>query len=181
MKCVNPQQSSRNLLSEIRQRLRQRFIFEVKADLAVQKFKQNDNNFDIAYYRFSSHSQNEVSIDQQRRKDLTDAIEAEHVRSALFEDEHSIQAYFNKYLHADFGNPETRDTILEYLVDKIYVYDDRLVITSWYSEDNREIPFDILDCESDSGEDTGSDSRQLHSPLAFWKIPESLFSGSLCM
>ena len=68
MKCVNPQQSSRNLLSEIRQRLRQRFIFEVKADLAVQKFKQNDNNFAIAYYRFSSHSQNEASIDQQREQ-----------------------------------------------------------------------------------------------------------------
>ena len=31
-----------------------------------KKFKQNDNNLAIAYYRFSSHSQNEASIDQQR-------------------------------------------------------------------------------------------------------------------
>lgn len=36
--------------------------------MAVQKFKQNDNNFAIAYYRFSSHSQNEASIDQQREQ-----------------------------------------------------------------------------------------------------------------
>lgn len=31
-----------------------------------KKFKRNDNNLAIAYYRFSSHSQNEASIDQQR-------------------------------------------------------------------------------------------------------------------
>ena len=32
------------------------------------KFTQNDNNNAIAYYRFSSHSQNEASIDQQREQ-----------------------------------------------------------------------------------------------------------------
>ena len=32
----------------------------------TKKFVQNDNNLAIAYYRFSSHSQNEASIDQQR-------------------------------------------------------------------------------------------------------------------
>ncbi len=31
-----------------------------------KKFKQNDNNLAIAYYRFSSHSQNDASIDQQK-------------------------------------------------------------------------------------------------------------------
>lgn len=30
-----------------------------------KKFKQNDNNLAIAYYRYSSHSQNEASIEQQ--------------------------------------------------------------------------------------------------------------------
>lgn len=33
-----------------------------------KKFIQNDNNNAIAYYRFSSHSQNEASIDQQREQ-----------------------------------------------------------------------------------------------------------------
>lgn len=31
-----------------------------------KKFKRNDNNLAIAYYRFSSHSQNDASIDQQK-------------------------------------------------------------------------------------------------------------------
>ena len=34
--------------------------------MAKKKIKRNDNNLAIAYYRFSSHSQNEASIDQQR-------------------------------------------------------------------------------------------------------------------
>ena len=34
--------------------------------MARKKTKRNDNNLAIAYYRFSSHSQNEASIDQQR-------------------------------------------------------------------------------------------------------------------
>ncbi|MEI6629013.1 MAG: recombinase family protein [Alphaproteobacteria bacterium] len=33
-----------------------------------KKFIQNDNNLAIAYYRYSSHSQNEASIDQQRKE-----------------------------------------------------------------------------------------------------------------
>ena len=31
-----------------------------------KRFAPNDNNLAIAYYRFSSHSQNDASIDQQR-------------------------------------------------------------------------------------------------------------------
>lgn len=34
--------------------------------MAPKKPLYNDNNMAIAYYRFSSHSQNEASIDQQR-------------------------------------------------------------------------------------------------------------------
>ena len=34
--------------------------------LARKKSKLNDNNLAIAYYRYSSHSQNEASIEQQR-------------------------------------------------------------------------------------------------------------------
>ena len=62
----------------------------------------------------------------------------------LIEDEHTIKAYFEKFLHADFDNPETRDQVLEYFVDKIYLTDDGLVVTSWYSEDRTEVTWDML-------------------------------------
>ena len=73
-----------------------------------------------------------------------EAIEAENIRAALCEDEHTIKAYFEKFLHADFDNPETRDQVLEYFVDKIYLTDDGLVVTSWYSEDRTEVTWDML-------------------------------------
>ena len=76
---------------------------------------------------------------EEQRRALNEAIEAENVRAALCEDEHSIRAYFEKFLHADLDNPETRDRVLEYFVDKIYLTYDGLMMTSWYSEDRTEV------------------------------------------
>lgn len=84
---------------------------------------------------------------EEQRASLQDAIQAETVRASLCEDQHSIQAYWDNFLHADFDNPETRSMILEYFVDKIYLYDDKIIITSWYSNDKTEIAWDILNDE----------------------------------
>ncbi|MBS5683286.1 MAG: hypothetical protein KHW81_02530 [[Clostridium] innocuum] len=81
---------------------------------------------------------------QEQKNALTEAIEAENIRQVLYEDEHSIKAYFDKYMYAEFDNVETRDMILEYFVDKIHLYNDKIVITSWFSEDNREVPLEVL-------------------------------------
>ena len=81
---------------------------------------------------------------EEQKTALDEAIQAEHVRAALFEDDHSIRAYFDKFMRADFDNPETRDAVMEYFVDKIYLYDDKLVATFFYSEDRTEISWDEL-------------------------------------
>ena len=62
----------------------------------------------------------------------------EHVRVSLCEDRHSIQAYFDKFLHADVNDPEIRDQVFEYFVDKVYLYDDKLVVSMWFSEDDKQ-------------------------------------------
>ena len=84
---------------------------------------------------------------EQEKAALTEAIEAEKIRRDLCADDHSIQAYFDKYLNSDLKDPETRDAVLEYFVDKIFVYDGRIVITSWLSDDKTDIPFDFLNKE----------------------------------
>lgn len=84
-----------------------------------------------------------------QKKGLTEAIEAENVRQALFEDEHSIKAYFMRFANADFENPEARQMLLEYFVDKVYLYEDKLVMMSWYSKDNREVPYEVLKGDDD--------------------------------
>lgn len=72
---------------------------------------------------------------EQQRKDLTETIEVETVKTKITEDEHSIAAYFAQYMHADLENPATRDTILSYFIDKIFVYDDRLEVVTHYTDD----------------------------------------------
>ena len=48
------------------------------------------------------------------------------------------------YAKADFDDEDTRNQMLEYFVDKIYVYNDRLVITWYYSDDKTSIDLDSL-------------------------------------
>lgn len=98
---------------------------------------------------FNEATQRRMAELQERKDALNDAIEAEVVRQSLFEDEHSIKAYFDRFLHADFDNAKVRDSILEYFVDKIYLYEDKLVVASWYSEDNREVPMEVLNEETE--------------------------------
>ena len=81
---------------------------------------------------------------ENRRAALEESIETEKLKQALVDDEYSIKKYFDMYAHADFDDEETRNCILEYFVDKIYVYNDRLVITFYYSEDKTEIALDTL-------------------------------------
>ncbi len=51
-----------------------------------------------------------------------------------------MRADFDK----DFDNPQTRDAVMEYFVDKVYLYDDKLVATFFYSEDRTEISWGEL-------------------------------------
>ena len=98
---------------------------------------------------FNEATQKRIAELQARKEALDDAIAAETVRQSLFEDEYSIRAYYDRFLHADFDNAEVRDSVMEYFVDKIYLHEDRLVVASWYSEDNREVPMEVLDGETE--------------------------------
>ena len=54
------------------------------------------------------------------------------------------------YAKADFDDEDTRNRVLEYFVDKIYVYNDRLVITWYHSDDKTSIDLDALTETSES-------------------------------
>ena len=93
---------------------------------------------------FSDTTQARLMELEAQKVALGEAIETEQIKKQLMSDGNSIQSFFDKYLHEDFSNPETRDMILEYFIDKIYVYDDRLVFTGNYSDDKYEITWDEL-------------------------------------
>ena len=64
----------------------------------------------------------------------------------------------------DLDNPETRQRLLDSLIDKIYVYPDKLVITFHYSDDRRELPFEEM-------EQLLANSRTIESMLGEYREP----------
>ena len=78
---------------------------------------------------FSETTQKRLQELEAQKKAIKDAIDAEKVKQALIEDDISIKRFFDMYRHADMNDTKVRDTVLEYFVDKIYVYDDYIVIT----------------------------------------------------
>ena len=83
---------------------------------------------------------------ESRKKALTEAIEAEEIKQAVAKNEISIQHFFDEYKNADLNDPAVRDYLLDYFVDKIFVYDDRVVLTAWYGDDKKEITWGDIDC-----------------------------------
>lgn len=81
---------------------------------------------------------------ESQKTAFNEAIEAEKIKQSIVDDEYSIQKYFDMYSNADFDDDETRNNIFEYFIDKIYVYNDRIVITWFYSDDKTEISLDKL-------------------------------------
>ena len=60
---------------------------------------------------------------ETRRDSLDQAIMVEQVKCELFQDA-GFGEFYKRYLDADLENPELRDELLDYFVDRIYIDDD---------------------------------------------------------
>ena len=67
-----------------------------------------------------------------------------YIGLALANDDYGIKHYFEMYAHADFEDDETRRMIFEYFVDKIYVFDDKLIIDMFYSDNHVEVSLEAF-------------------------------------
>ena len=74
---------------------------------------------------------------EEQKKDLQEAIELESVKHDLAGDNDSIQRYFEFYRDADLRDDNVRNTLFEYFVDKIYLYNDCVVISCKYDDRDR--------------------------------------------
>ena len=117
---------------------------------------------------------------ESRKKALTEAIEEEEIKRAVTKNEISIQHFFDEYKNADLNDPAVRDYLLDYFVDKIFVYDDRVVLTAWYGDDKKEITWGDIDCVvvKDRKRKKGSSASELVPP----KSRETVgFTAFLCL
>lgn len=79
---------------------------------------------------------------EEQKRALEEAIEVEKIKRSITKDKHSIEAYFQKFSCSSLENTEVRDSVLNYFIDKIYVYDDKIVLIGNYDKDERELTFE---------------------------------------
>ena len=91
---------------------------------------------------FSETTQERLQELERRKKALTDAIGTEKAKKELSKDEQSIKAYFGNFLYANLDDHEVRDMVLGYFDDKIYLYDDKVILTCKYSDADYEVDWE---------------------------------------
>ncbi len=89
---------------------------------------------------------------EEKKQELDAAIQAEHVKAALFEDEASIGAFYKRFARATMDSKETRDLLFEYFIDRIFVGDKTLTIASWFFDGGQAITLDDLPEAKQTGE-----------------------------
>ncbi|WP_183373742.1 recombinase family protein [Helcobacillus massiliensis] len=89
---------------------------------------------------------------EEQKKELDSAIQAEHVKATLFEDEASIGAFYQRFAHATMDTRETRELLFEYFIDKIFVGATTLTIASWFFDHGAEFTRADLDEMKETGE-----------------------------
>ena len=98
---------------------------------------------------FNDTTQERMKELEERKRLYADELVVERNRKKYeLRPEHVV-----RYLECFIGNlnePSLRDKVLAYLVEKIYVYKDKIVMNLYYSNDNREINLDELNTRLDN-------------------------------
>ncbi|MEE3356443.1 MAG: recombinase zinc beta ribbon domain-containing protein [Lachnospiraceae bacterium] len=120
------------------------YLKSLQAELAQAK-KEIKNIVDAIKQGLVSKALQESLTELETKQDaLSDAIDTEKAKLALANNDYGIKHYFEMYAKADFEDDETRRLIFEYFVDKIYVFDDKLIIDMFYSDNHVEVGLDAF-------------------------------------
>lgn len=81
-----------------------------------------------------------MNVLENQKSMLNDALIAEQNRKKCSLTLSDIIKFLNNII-GDVSTPDARSKLLDIFVDKIYIYPDKLMITFFYSDDRRELPF----------------------------------------
>ena len=82
-----------------------------------------------------------MNVLENQKAMLNDALLAEQNRKKYDLTLNDIVRFLHS-LVGDINNPDTRRKLLDFFVDKIYIYPDKMVLTFYYTTDRRELPFE---------------------------------------
>lgn len=104
---------------------------------------------------FNASTAEAMNALEAQKQELDAAIQAEHVKAALYEDKASIGVFYKRFAETTIDTPETRDQLFDYFVDKIFIGRDQIVIASYYHDSARPIEFEDLEAALTSGHRAG--------------------------
>ena len=90
---------------------------------------------------FNSTTAERMNVLENQKSMLNDALLAEQNRKKCDLTLNTTVKFLSS-LVGDINNPDTRRRLLDFFVDKIYVYPDKMVLTFYYTDDRRELPFE---------------------------------------
>ena len=104
---------------------------------------------------FNASTAEAMNALEAQKRELDQAIQVEHVKAKLYEDEASIGAFYKRFAEATIDTSETRDQLFEYFVDRIFIGRDQIVIASYYHDSAAPVEFENLEEALTSGERAG--------------------------
>ncbi len=104
---------------------------------------------------FNASTADAMNALEAQKAELDAAIQAEHVKATLFEDEASIGAFYKRFAQATIDTPETREQLFEYFVDKVFIGRDQIVVASYFHGSTAPIEFEDLEEALTSGHRAG--------------------------
>lgn len=90
---------------------------------------------------FNSTTAERMNVLENQKSMLNDALLAEQNRKKCDLTLNTIVKFLSS-LVGDINNPDTRRRLLDFFVDKIYIYPDKMVLTFYYTDERRELPFE---------------------------------------
>lgn len=93
---------------------------------------------------FNDTTSERMKVLENQKSMLNDALLAEQNRKKYDLKLSDIIKFLDSFI-GDINVPEARRRLLDFLVDKIYIYPDKMVMTFHYSEDQRELAFDDVE------------------------------------
>jgi len=174
-------------------------VIEYIADMvvAVQQKEQNDKSM-LHYYNdhlkqtnaaiknimkaieagiFTSTTQNRLIELEEERNNIEIEITREKITRIVISREQVIY-YLNKFKNGDINDKEYQERVIDTFVNKVVLYDDKVIITYNYSGDKNEVTADIIEeaaYESADNHGIGCSSDVMSTPPILIKANTTLF------
>ena len=113
----------------------------IKAQLKDVEGKLNNLVKAIEAGIFNNTTVERMNVLENQKSMLSDALLAEQNRKKCDLTLNDIVRFLDSLI-GDTNDPDTRRKLLDFLVDKIYIYSDKMVMTFYYTDDRRELPFE---------------------------------------